>query len=559
MKSRISLCDRTVLKKNLTRFAPVWGLYTLVLMMLLLTQARVERPAVFASDLVGSLQAMPAAACGYALICALVLWGDLYNPRMCNALHALPIRRETWFATNALTGLLFFLLPNLAVGLLALAMHPAAWQVIGMWIVGTMLQYLFFFCLATLCAHISGSRFAVGMVYFIVNFLSVILRWLVDTIYVPLLYGVVPGADFLYELAPVTQMLQDSYLFVNAFNYESLGLTGTIPLEFQEGWGYLIICTFIGVGLLALALRCYRNRDLEKAGDFMAVRGLGPVFLTVYTLCAGALCQLIFGELLAYDSVVFLILGFVIGFFTGLMLLKRTVRVFRWKTLGGFGLFLGAFLITYCVTRLDPLGIVTWIPAPEKVACVSAVTEGAAYYDRKNGPIWEDVQQIEEIQTVHRYAVESRSHRDGSQRLVRVVLVYELKSGRTVFREYDIPKNSTAGKTLRKYVSSPEYVLGGVYTGKATVNRIDFTDPDIQIYERADIDSLLAAILADCEAGNLPQSWAYLEDRPRVDWLNLETYLPDGTRYYRDIRFTPEAVHIHTWMIAHGIQSDKWE
>ena len=35
MKSRTLFFDKTVLKKNITRFAPVWALYTVLLMMFL--------------------------------------------------------------------------------------------------------------------------------------------------------------------------------------------------------------------------------------------------------------------------------------------------------------------------------------------------------------------------------------------------------------------------------------------------------------------------------------------------------------------------------------------
>jgi hypothetical protein len=58
----------------------------------------------------------------YALVCALTLFGDLFNSRMCNAIHALPLRRESWFCTHALTGLCFSVVPNLVFALL---MMPA--------------------------------------------------------------------------------------------------------------------------------------------------------------------------------------------------------------------------------------------------------------------------------------------------------------------------------------------------------------------------------------------------------------------------------------------------
>ena len=562
MRSRISLFDRTVLKKNITRFAPAWGLYSLGLLMFLVSQAEVvDRPPYFASAIAYSVpNAMGAVNFFYALICAQLVFGDLYNTRMCNALHALPLRRETWFFTNVLSGLLFSLVPNVGLTALSLAFAAEGWAVYLLWLAAMTMQYLFFFGLAALCAYITGHRFAMALVYTIVNFFGMIAYWLFTTIYVPLLYGVVPRDNFFYLLTPMVQMLQNGYLWVDTYNYELAGLTGPVSFEFREGWGYVAICAAIGLGLLALALRCYRKRDLEKAGDFVTVRGLGPVFLTLYTLCVGALCHLIFNELLGHDTYVYLALGFGIGFFTGQMLLKRTVRVFRWKTLGGFALFLVAFGISFGLTLLDPLGISRYVPKAEKVRYVSINTDGV-YYNFEGGEIWNDIRQIEEIQTVHRYAIENRdqTHRYDNVKFVKVTLIYELKNGRTVTREYRIPVQSEAGQILRKYLSSPEFVLGWVWTGDSQVSRVEFADPGGAISDPEEIRNLLDAILADCKAGNLPQSWAYMDGDGDVGWLTLETVTTGGQRYWRDIRFTRAAENLLAWMKVRNIDPEKWQ
>ena len=557
MRLKISLFDKTCLKKNLTRFAPAWGLYSLGLLMLLVTQLEVDRPANFVSSIASTLESMGAVNFGYALVCALLLYGDLYNARMCNAIHAMPLRRETLFFTNVLSGLLFSLIPNLGMMLLSLAAVPEGWAVYLLWLAAMVLQYLFFFGLATLCAYITGQRFAMALVYGLVNFFGVIASWLIDTMYIPLLYGVVPRLDPFVHITPVIRMVQDNYLRVNTYNYELYG--GKILWEFREGWGYLAICAAVGVGLLALALRCYRKRDLEKAGDFVTVRGLGPVFLTVYTLCVGAFCHLFFSELLGHDTYLFLFLGFAIGFFTGQMLLKRTIRVFRWKIIGGFTLFLAAFGISFALTALDPAGISRYVPEPEKVKYVSINNDGV-YYNFEDGTIWNDIRQIEEIQTVHRYAIENRVEDLGydNGRTAKVTLIYELKSGRTVTREYRIPVQSEAGQILRKYVSSPEYVLGWVWTGDSQVIQVEFQDPGSKILESEQISGLLDSIVADCQAGNLPQSWAYIDGDGYVGWLTLETVTPSGQHYWRDIRYTAAAKNIMEWLSAHEIHPEKW-
>lgn len=558
MRSRISLFNRTVLKKNVTRYAPAWGLYSLGLMMMLVTQLEGGRASHFASNMAYTLESMGIVNLIYALVSAQLVYGDLYNTRMCNALHALHLRRETWFFTNLLSGLLFSLVPNLVITLLSIAAAPQCVLVFLLWLAVMTLQYLFFFGLATLCAYITGQRFAMALIYGIVNFFAVIANWLITIIYIPLLYGLVPGSEIFLHLTPVVRMVQDNYIRVDSALYGIYG--GGIGWEFREGWGYLGICAAVGLGFLALALHCYRKRDLEKAGDFMTIRGLGPVFLTVYTLCLGCFCHWFFSELLGHDTYLFLILGFGIGFFTGQMLLKRTVRVFRWKTIGGFALFLAAFGISFGLTLWDPLGVTRWIPDPEKVAHVSINTDSTYYY-YEDGTVWNDIRQIEEIQTVHRYAIEHRETDElwsGGVRLVNVTLIYELKSGRTVTREYKVAVSSEAGKILRKYLSSPEYVLGWVFTGESRVTLADFQDPGSSIMDPEDIRSLLDAILADCKEGNLPQSWDYLDAKGNIGWLTLDTVTAGGLRYYREIRFSAEAKNLLEWMKAHEISPEKW-
>ena len=556
MRSRTSLFNRTVLKKNLIRFAPAWGLYSLGLLMMLVTQIEVGRPTNFAANMAYTLESMGVVNLGYALIVGLLLYGDLFNTRMCNALHALPLRRETWFATNLLSGLLFSLIPNGFITLLSMAVAIQGWAVFLLWLAVMTLQYLFFFSVATLCAYITGHRFAMALIYGLVNFFSMIAYWLVTILYIPLLYGVVPRDDFFSYLTPAVRMSQADYLRVDTYAYEMSRVRGSVVFEIVEGWGYLAICAAVAVGLLALALRCYRKRDLEKAGDLVTVRGLGPVFLLVYTLCLGAFCHLIFNELFGYDSYLFLILGFGIGFFTGQMLLKRTIRVFRWKNVGAFALFLAAFGLSFGLTWLDPLGISRYVPEADKVANVS-INTGGAYYYQEDGTVWNDIRQIDEIRTVHRYAVENGPLAENLQR-VSVTLIYELKNGKTVTREYRVPIESEAGDILRKYVSSPEYVLGWAFTGDSMVTAIEFPDPYIRVTDPNQIKTFLDAVIADSSAGNLPQEWAYLKDA-QVNWITLETVTSQGQRYYRDIRYSELAENLLKWLVTNRIEQAKWE
>ena len=94
MKLKTSFFNPTVFKKNLTRFAPSWILYSLCLLMGLLGILDGNTDYVRSLNAADSIQLMAVANFAYALLNAQLLFGDMYNSRLCNALHAMPLRRE---------------------------------------------------------------------------------------------------------------------------------------------------------------------------------------------------------------------------------------------------------------------------------------------------------------------------------------------------------------------------------------------------------------------------------------------------------------------------------
>ena len=113
MKLRTSFFNPGVLQKDLTRFAPLWGLYTIfTLFYVFLAWEDHSSAAAFARDASDIMQAMGVVNFCYAGLCALLLYSDLFTARLTNALHAMPLRREGWFLTHLAAGMLFCLIPN---------------------------------------------------------------------------------------------------------------------------------------------------------------------------------------------------------------------------------------------------------------------------------------------------------------------------------------------------------------------------------------------------------------------------------------------------------------
>lgn len=588
MKSRTSFFDAAVFKKNLTRFAPAWGLYTIALLLGLLLMADSGLDYWLPANLGECIQLMPVVNCGYALVVAQLLFGDLYHTRMCNALHALPLRRETWFATNVLSGLAFSLGPTLVLTLIALplmgmSLVAGAWQLPLLWLLGTNLQFLFFFSLAVLCVFCAGSRFAQALLYGIVNLGANIAYWLADTIYVPMLYGIETQYDAFLPFFPMGQMLNQPYVILERIygEYDKAWVSATFTLT--EQWSYLWLCAGLAVLMLILALLLYRRRKLETAGDFIAVKPLEPVFLVLYCLIAAAFFQMCYDLFFSDQGYFFLIIGLVIGFFTGKMLLERRVNVFRLKNWGALGVLTLCVAASLVLTWLDPLGITRWVPKAESIDRV-ILSMGYDYgYGNSSLPL-EDPEDIENILFVHRSALEDRigereraeeiitdpEHPDGAyyyyQSPVNFTLRYELKNGTTATRYYRVWSQSEEGELMKKWFSSLYCVTGTDslldIPGEYRWLSADGLEIPQEYLEGEAFRELLEAIEQDCAEGNMAQNWSFHQgeyvfnsENYSVSALYLDLIIGGfGTQF----QVYGDSEHTVAWLEDHGIMDYLW-
>ncbi len=556
MKSRTSFFNATVFKKNITRFAPVWALYSVFLLMLMVLLAVDNTSFYFASNIADSIAPFAIGNFFYALVCAQLLFGDLYNSRMCNALHAMPLRREDWFATNVVTGLLFSLVPNAVFAVICLPLAGDLLVVPFLWLAAVTLQYLFFFGTAVLASYCVGNRFAMALVYIIINGFSIIVYWLVETMYAPLMYGVIIREDFFYTLSPLVNMIADK----DYVEVERQSAYAFARWYIGNGWGYLGICAAIGLVFFGIALAVYRKRNLECAGDFVAIKWLSPIFLVLYTLCGGACCNAFFTLFIGDESYAFLLLGFVIGFFTGRMLLDRTVRIFRKQTFLGFGAFILAFSLSFLAVKIDLLGISRWTPKTGRIQSASISTGGGTYYNgRSDFLTLTEQSQIEDVLILHRHGIENRMEGSDGEADVKLFITYRMKDGSERKREYYINHETDAGRLLKTYMSSPEAVLGEFYTDGLLPDRIEIYEAELTIKDSAEMQSLLNAVIADAREGNLAQDWNYTNHADYQFWIELRYELSNDMTMYRSIRVSSDAQHIVQWLEQHEIYAENWE
>ena len=609
MRSRTSCFNGTVFRKNLTRFAPVMALYTLVLVLLIFmawsNSGDLERGLNFTYQINGIFEVTGCVNLIYAGLIAQLLFGDLYNTRMCNALHAMPLRRESWFVTNAASGLVYSLVPSVVASVVLLpflrqTVVDGVWKIALLYFVSSNLEYICFFGLALFATMLVGNRFTMVAGYALLNFGSGALYWLVRTAYTPMLYGVVTPSALATSLMPLSYMTNGFLKFDigdcrDDFGRLIPGVRGTF--EITDNVNAIWVLALVGIAFAVAALLVYRRRNLECAGDAVCSPKLVPVFqvLSALFVAVGILAILdgSFGDPGAGSTYVILFVGLLVGWFAGKMLVERSVQVFQPKNWIGLGALALVLAVSLGLTKLDVLNLEERMPELETVTSVTL-----------NGQKLEDREDIEKILNLHALALEDRVEQEGAycleengeyvrwgessyryweegdpipqQRLADCLrLDYTLENGRHVKRNYCVWTDTPAGGILKDFLTSWEFVndrtidVDGKKTEAlplvlATLDKIYCNGKTVEAEDlRSSPDSLIRAIQADCAAGTMAQNSRYHEGE--FTWTDAygdtncqeSLYLSlSGTEYGWEVEVYPDSTNTLRWMRQNGLIAD---
>ncbi len=215
------------------------------------------------------------------------------------------------------------------------------------------------FSMTTLAAFLTGSSVGQFLLTALLAGLPLLLELFFNQLCASYLFGY-SGATL-----SLNKMLHPIYLFGILVadapswlaRYYSDGISASQVGSIFMLFGYCLIA-------IALSLLLYRKRRLECAGDFVAVRGMRPVFRYGSAFLTAFLFGIYGQALHTYNNgpkmgwMVFGILGGAIGFFIAEMFIRKTVKVWRhWKGAVLFGacyaaLVKGAVLFGACYAAL---------------------------------------------------------------------------------------------------------------------------------------------------------------------------------------------------------------
>lgn len=526
MQSRTSFFNGTLLRKNLTRFWPLWGmasfvgaLFPLALVMELLRNRQFELTQI---DLAGAYysvasDAVPVLSLIYAVLCAMAVWNYLYSARSVSMMHTMPIRREGLLATGFLSGMAMMLIPYGVTGVLcvlvSLVTGAFSLEALLVTVLAVLGESFFYFATATFAAFLTGNLFAMPAIYLVLHFLEVILDSLFSVLAQGFLTGVAGSYSGALEWLSPTVYLENTVWIdrvveerlVNQDPYPSYYDYVTTEIHLRGLW-VVGVYVLVGVVLLGLTYLLYRRRRSESAGDVVAAPWLRPVFRVVVTLLAalpgGMALYEIFWRSFQYSPyyqalpmAVCMCVAGLIGWYAAAMLLAKSLRVFRgsWK---------GAVAVVVCCAAVcgamhtDVLGVAARVPNAADVTRIELRVAGNSY----TLDAGEEDALIAQVVELHRAVVQDLDYlREKETELYNqpltqedeetlgeattwIWLEYTLANGQHLMRSYDLfitrdrmaqagtydylldtLVNGEAMKAVRLHDGDPDYTLTGGY------------------------------------------------------------------------------------------------
>ena len=569
MKSKKSFFNKTIFKKNVALYWPLWGGYTVILFcMQPLSIWMYNYNASFRTgydmmqrvrDLISalSMEGYIALIAFFAIFFGMALYSYLYNSKSANMIHSLPVDRTQLFGTNVLSGLAFLIVPQVFAAILSaivcLAYGITRVHYLGIWLLMAMGTSIVAFAIITFCAMFTGILVALPAYVIIVNLLS---HWVYYIIYVVVTtfgYGVNDiGAVFGQKAAELTSPF---FCFMGYIGiYRDYDMAGNLRGIGVKGVGILCAYLVVALVLYVLSYVIYQKRKIESAGDLITIGWVKPVFRFGAGLSGGIFLGLLLRELLCSIGlgcplpiavILMLVMG-AIAYFAADMLIHKSFHVFKKKNWIGCGVFSIALLVTFFGLYGLSNYHETYIPEKEEVLSATINMGYEVQLDGEDAEIIMDIH--EKILEQRKYAENYREN--GGYKYEYVSICYYIKDKEWLRRSYEIPYESEEAKAILKMVDALEqepvnfyrHMFGYSYDqitdfggGWVEFQYADKVEQGMDYYENKSITQeqaakLYQAVLADVEAGTLMpynvyrnENWADVTNA--LQYKNSDAYL----------------------------------
>jgi len=485
------------------------------------------------------------------VLAALLLFGYLQNGKAADMAHALPVKRETLYHTHILSGLIFLFVPLMITALAAwalvagLGIPKVSGQDIFTWLAVSLLFNLLYFITGVTTGMFTGLSSVQGVLSYILLLLPTGLSILLPYNMRIYTYG--------FALDSYMQFVKISPL-VKIFSCQ---------IHTTEIAAYFLA----SIALYLLGLYLYRRRQLEAAGSAITFDALRPLFKYGVAFCF----MLFVGDYFyqTQDSLSWAYFGYLLGslpaYLGAEILLQKSLHVFKPKIIKGFGIY--ALIVIICIgaLQLDFTGYEKRLPELAEVESVymDSIPYRAFYPNYEEGiihtvnhqdagtisslemppPVYTRAEDIAAVYSLHQKivsnrAVEKAAMQDGYRHTHSIVtgvsrhfyLVYNLKNGSHIYRQYSVIDPSDYARQLKSIFESREYKI--FHNAILSINPSEIkmleinageADKSVRIVDQELIQQAVAALQSDIMKQTYEEM---IVDRP--GWANINMVLKNN-------------------------------
>ncbi|HZK44091.1 MAG TPA: hypothetical protein VFC73_07355, partial [Syntrophomonadaceae bacterium] len=372
MQSKAPLFSKAIIYKNLQRFWPIFAAYTLFVSILSLGMVmntnyeRLILPGEFMNYVYSSTTTLSVVIALFSIAIAVGVFAYMHNTVPTAMVNALPYKRQTMFFSNYLSGLLMILIPLLLffLILIGIGLNYNCLDILGLskWLfIFSSLSVLLYSAAVTI-GMLTGNIIAHIVFFGIANFFLIGIEALSQFFLGFFLYGYSAG------------LARSEMLMIKATPIVHTSLAAHTA-SIQTDWIVWLSYFLLGVLLTWLALKLYKNRKMENAGDVIAIRKLNPIFKYGITFCTSlALGMILIGVFNIQSNsfllpVLLLLFAGMVGYFIAEMLLRKSYRVIG--TYKGFIIYALLFTLVSMSFYSDWYGYANRLPDANKVQAVA--------------------------------------------------------------------------------------------------------------------------------------------------------------------------------------------
>lgn len=457
------------------------------------------------------------------VLLAIFLFRFLQMKQASDFIHSLPITRRSIYVHMIGTGIGFMGLPILLTGSILLLFHSAidierlyTMTDIWYWMGTTFILEALIFSVAVLIGMVTGLSAFQGVLTYIFLTLPVGLFVLFAANVKFLIAGF--SADYylsanmngISPLLAATEMEKITFFSINILIYS--------------------ILTFL---FLISSLFLYERRKLEHVSQAFVYPKIKPVFKFGLTLCMMLFTGLYFSETTGEPGWIFFgyTVGSLLGYYLGEIVLQKTWRIR--VNLKGYVAFIVAVIVLALIIKIDPLQYKTKIP-DEKMISQIYIGDSPLFFEDDDtsdnaSNYLKEKENIEAIRLLHQEIIDKGKKvsigelNDGQS----VFLMYELKNGKRLAREYHLQNYDSYMPLLAKIYESNEYKKMGnqlLNVSAEDVSKIKITasgqvDKSITITDRQQLEAAVKALSEDLNNQSFAQMTSSFGDYASIDIL----------------------------------------